>query len=288
LYNPIQKFVAIYVIYIRSNVYVQITIDFIIDGICQKRIKMGILIRLEYLCLVCISTDIVHICACFVHVLYGGKNMSDIFKEIADAVTNQNINGTVEKTKEALAQGIPALDIVQKGLSEGMKVVGDKFEAGTLFLPQIMMSAKAMNNAMELVQPELTKAGGGSGSGLAISFVQSGDIHDIGNRLVSTMLGANGFTVKVLGVDVDNEVVIDEIRKAGADKVLLVGSALMTTSMLGQKDLMLLINEEGVRGKVKCMFGGAPVSQSWIEEIGADGTAENAAEAVLVAKKIMA
>ena len=199
----------------------------------------------------------------------------------------QNISGAVEKTKEALASGIPALEIVQKGLSEGMKIVGDKFEAGELFLPQIMMSAKAMNNAMELLNPELAKGGASASAGYCLSFVQSGDIHDIGNRLVATMLGANGFTVKVLGVDVDNEVVIEEIKKAPGDKVLLAGSALMTTSMLGQKDLMILINEEGVRGKVKCMFGGAPVSKAWIEEIGADGTAENAAEAVIVARKIM-
>lgn len=213
--------------------------------------------------------------------------MSDIFKELADAVMTQNINGTVEKTKEALAKGTPALEIVQKGLSEGMKIVGDKFEAGELFLPQIMMSAKAMNSAMEVLNPELAKGSASASSGYAISFVQEGDIHDIGNRLVSTMLGANGFTVKVLGVDVANETVVDEVKKADADKVLLVGSALMTTSMLGQKDLMTLINEEGVRAKAKCMFGGAPVSQAWIDEIGADGTAENAAEAVIVAKKIM-
>lgn len=213
--------------------------------------------------------------------------MSDIFKEIAEAVTTQNINGTVEKTKEALAAGKPALDIVQQGLSQGMKIVGEKFETGELFLPQIMMSAKAMNSAMEILQPELAKGDASASAGYCLSFVQAGDIHDIGNRLVSTMLGANGFTVKVLGVDVDNEVVIEEVKKAEADKVLLVGSALMTTSMLGQKDLMVMINEEGVRSKVKCMFGGAPVSQSWIDEIGADGTAENAAEAVIVGKKIM-
>lgn len=214
--------------------------------------------------------------------------MSDIYKDLADAVISQNINGTVEKTKEALASGKPALDIIQKGLSEGMRVVGDKFENGELFLPQIMMSAKAMNSAMEILQPELEKGGVGASAGVCISFVQEGDIHDIGNRLVSTMLGANGFTVKVLGVDVANELVVDEVKKSDADKVLLVGSALMTTSMLGQKDLMNLINEEGVRAKAKCMFGGAPVSKSWIDEIGADGTAENAAEAVVVAKKIMA
>ncbi|MDR0767682.1 MAG: methyltransferase cognate corrinoid protein [Methanosarcinales archaeon] len=213
--------------------------------------------------------------------------MSDIFKDLANAVMTQNVNGTIEKTKEALAKGTAPLDIVQKGLAEGMKVVGDKFEAGELFLPQIMMSAKAMNSAMEILGPELAKSGGGVNAGFALSFVQEGDIHDIGNRLVSTMLGANGFTVKVLGVDVANTLIIEEVKKSGADKVLLVGSALMTTSMLGQKDLMALIEEEGIRSKVKCMFGGAPVSQAWIKEIGADGTAENAAAAVLVAKKIM-
>ena len=213
--------------------------------------------------------------------------MSDIFKELADAVTKQNINGAVEKTKEALAKGVPALDIVQKGLAEGMKIIGDRFEAGEIFLPQIMMSAKAMNESMVVLTPELTKGSANISEGFALAFVQEGDIHDIGNRLVATMLGANGFTVKVLGVDVANEKVVEEIKQAEASKVLLVGSALMTTSMLGQKDLMQLINEEGVRSKVKCMFGGAPVSKEWIKEIGADGTAENAAEAVLVAKQIM-
>jgi len=214
--------------------------------------------------------------------------MSDIFKELAEAVTKQNVNGAVEKTKEALKQGVPALDIVQKGLAEGMRIIGDRFEAGEIFLPQIMMSAKAMNESMVVLNPELTKGSTNVSSGFALAFVQEGDIHDIGNRLVATMLGANGFTVKVLGVDVADEKVVEEVKAASASKVLLVGSALMTTSMLGQKDLMQLINEEGIRSKVKCMFGGAPVSPEWVKEIGADGTAGNAAEAVLVAKKLMA
>jgi len=210
-----------------------------------------------------------------------------IFAELAELVNTQNLAGTVEKTKEAMEKGIPALDIVQKGLAEGMKIVGDRFEDGEIFLPQIMMSAKAMNEAMVLLTPELEKGDGSESKGYAISFVQEGDIHDIGNRLVSTMLGANGYDVKTLGVDVPNEKVVDELTAAKQDKVLLVGSALMTTSMLSQKDLMIAINEAGIRDKVKCMFGGAPVSQSWIDEIGADGTAENAAAAVLVADKLM-
>ncbi|MDV0447449.1 Methionine synthase [Methanosarcinaceae archaeon Ag5] len=214
--------------------------------------------------------------------------MSDIFAELAQAVEKQNIAGAVEKTKEALSKNVAPLDIIQKGLAAGMKVVGERFESGELFLPQIMMSAKAMNEAMVLLTPELAKSNNTASAGVAISFVQEGDIHDIGNRLVSTMLGANGFEVKFLGVDVPNEKVVDEVKTAKGDKVLLVGSALMTTSMLGQKDLMVMINEEGMRAKAKCMFGGAPVSKAWIDEIGADGTAENAAEAVNVAKKIMA
>lgn len=213
--------------------------------------------------------------------------MADIFSELSDMINTQNIPGTVSKTKEALEKGIPALDIVQKGLAEGMKIVGDRFESGDVFLPQIMMSAKAMNEAMELITPELQKSDTSSSKGVAISFVQEGDIHDIGNRLVSTMLGANGYDVKTLGVDVPNEKVVDEAIATGKDKVLLVGSALMTTSMLGQKDLMGAINDAGIRSKVKCMFGGAPVSQDWIDEIGADGTAENAAMAVIVANKLM-
>lgn len=213
--------------------------------------------------------------------------MSDVLNEITNMVISQNISGTVEKTKEALSKGIKALDIVQKGLSSGMKVVGDKFEEGTLFLPQIMMSAKAMNEAMVVLGPELSKGDASEKVGYALTFVQEGDIHDIGNRLVSTMLGANGFEVKTLGTDIPNEKVVEEAKKATQDCVLLVGSALMTTSMLGQKDLMVMINEEGIRNKVKCMFGGAPVSKDWIQEIGADGTAENAAEAVNVAKKLM-
>lgn len=213
--------------------------------------------------------------------------MSDILNEIIEMVSNQNINGTLEKTKEAMNQGIKALDIVKKGLSCGMKIVGEKFAEGSLFLPQIMMSAKAMNQAMDLLSLELSKGDASEKAGYALTFVQEGDIHDIGNRLVSTMLGANGFEVKKLGTDVPNEKVVEEAKNIKSNKILIVGSALMTTSMLGQKDLMVMINEEGIRDKVKCMFGGAPVSKEWIKEIGADGTAENASEAVNVAKYLM-
>jgi monomethylamine corrinoid protein len=213
---------------------------------------------------------------------------TEIFSKLTNAIVTQNIAGCVQLTKEALSAGIPPLDIITKGLSPGMKIIGDKFEAAEIFLPQIMMSGKAMSSAMEILTPELEQAKvEGAGAGLAITFVAEGDIHDIGHRLVTTMLGANGFDILDLGVDVLNEAVVEEATKHKGKKVLLVGSALMTTSMLGQKDLMDRLREEKLRDSVKCMFGGAPVSGKWIDEIGADATAENAAEAAKVALKIM-
>ncbi|KKH50605.1 methyltransferase cognate corrinoid protein [Methanosarcina sp. 1.H.A.2.2] len=213
---------------------------------------------------------------------------TEIFDKLTNAIVTQNIAGCAQLTQEALNAGIPPIDIITKGLSPGMKIVGDKFEAAEIFLPQIMMSGKAMSNAMEILNPELEKTKvEGEETGLAITFVAEGDIHDIGHRLVTTMLGANGFEILDLGVDVLNETVVEKAAKHKGQKVLLVGSALMTTSMLGQKDLMDRLKEENLRDSVKCMFGGAPVSMKWIEEIGADATAENAAEAAKVALDVM-
>ena len=168
----------------------------------------------------------------------------EMFDKLRDAIVNQDVAGIKQLTQEALDAGIPAIDIITKGLSVGMKIIGDKFEAAEVFLPQIMMS-KAMNNAMEILTPELEKdKKEGEETGLAITFVAEGDIHDIGHRLVSTMLGANGFKILDLGVDVLNETVVEEAAKHKGEKVILVGSALMTTSMLGQKDLMDKLREE--------------------------------------------
>ncbi|WP_406670644.1 methyltransferase cognate corrinoid protein [Methanolobus sp. ZRKC4] len=211
----------------------------------------------------------------------------ELLDKLRDAIVNQDINGCAAATQEALDAGIGAVEAIEGGLSVGMKIVGDRFEAAEIYLPQIMMSAKAMNAAMEILTPILAEEKTGEGVGTAITYVQEGDIHDIGHRLVSTMLGANGFNIIDLGVDIPNDDIMDEIKKLEGSKVLLVGSALMTTSMLGQKDTVEMLKEEGLRDDVKIMFGGAPVSDSWIEEIGADATAENAADAARVALEIM-
>ncbi|WP_445475774.1 methyltransferase cognate corrinoid protein [Methanococcoides methylutens] len=212
----------------------------------------------------------------------------ELFDKLKNAIVNQDVNGCPAATQEALDAGITAFDIINEGLAPGMKIVGDKFEAAEIYLPQIMMSAKAMTAAMEILEPILAEErGGAEGIGTAVTFVQEGDIHDIGHRLVTTMLGANGFDIIDLGTDIPNEDVIESIAKNKGKKLLLVGSALMTTSMLGQKDVVRLLEEENLRDSVKIMFGGAPVTDAWIAEIGADGTAENAAEAARVALELM-
>ena len=211
----------------------------------------------------------------------------ELLDKLRDTIVNQDINGCAAATQEALDAGIGAVEAIEGGLSVGMKIVGDKFEAAEIYLPQIMMSAKAMNAAMEILTPILAEEQAGEGVGTAITYVQEGDIHDIGHRLVSTMLGANGFNIIDLGVDVPNDKLVEEVAKNKGGKLILVGSALMTTSMLGQKDTVEMLAEEGLRDDVKIMFGGAPVSDAWIEEIGADATAENAADAARVALNLM-
>jgi len=211
----------------------------------------------------------------------------EMYDKLRDAIVNQDINGTGPLVQEALDAGLTPFEIINDGLSVGMKIIGDKFEAAEVYLPQIMMSAKAMKAAMEILDPLLAEDETSESVGTCIKFVQEGDIHDIGHRLVATMLGANGFTVIDMGVDVPNDKVIEEVAAHKGEKLLLSGSALMTTSMLGQKDVMRLLEEEGLRDSVKVMFGGAPVTDSWIKEIGADATAENAAEAANVALDLM-
>ena len=209
----------------------------------------------------------------------------ELLDKLGETIVTQDIAGCTAAVQEALDAGIDAVEVVH-ALSAGMKIVGDKFEAAELYLPQIMMSAKAMKGAMEILTPLLAE-GAGERVGTVIKFVQDGDIHDIGHRLVATMLGANGFEVIDLGVDIPNEKVVEEVAKHKGEKLMISGSALMTTSMLGQKDVVRLLEEEGLRDSVKIMFGGAPVTEEWIKEIGADATAENAAESATVALKLM-
>ena len=196
--------------------------------------------------------------------LQGGK-----FKEISGAV------------QEALTKGASPGDILEKGLISGMNIVGEKFKNGELFVPQVMISARAMNQAAQALKPALTEAGV-QPVGKAIICTVKGDLHDIGKNLVKIMIEGNGIEVIDLGVDCSNEKIIEAVQSTGA-KVLCL-SALLTTTMTAQKEVIQALEQAGLRDKVTIMIGGAPVTQGFADEIGADVYTPDAATAAKVCK----
>jgi corrinoid protein of di/trimethylamine methyltransferase len=210
--------------------------------------------------------------------------------EIIEKLTNSIIMGepevTVEATQEALSAGIEPMDIIHQGLMPGMNVVGEKFSSGEYFLPDLIIAADGMQQAMELLEPELHKRQQAiESAGTVVIGTVKGDIHEIGKSLVATMLSANGFKVIDLGVDVPTQKFVDQVKETGADIVGL--SALLTTTMTVQREVIQALTVAGIREKVKVIVGGAPVTRSWAKDIGADGFAEDAMGAVAVAKQLV-
>lgn len=210
----------------------------------------------------------------------------DLLAVITESVIGGEPETVVALTRKALEMGLEPMEIINQGLVPGMDIAGEKFSSGEFFLPHLLIAAKGMQNAMELLEPELVarKQVFKSVGTVVIGTVQ-GDIHEIGKSLVGTMLSANGFKVHDLGVDVPIENFVTKIEETGADIVGL--SALLTTTMIGQREVIEALVEAGLRDRVKVLVGGAPVSQSWVEEIGADGYAEDATGAVQVAQKLL-
>ena len=198
------------------------------------------------------------------------------------------VQGNIPKAKELAQKAVTdKLDInkVIDAFSEAIREVGDLFEEGEYFLPELMRSAEAMKAAMEIFTPILAKGKGQRSFTRVVIGTIEGDIHDIGKTLVASMLSAEGFEVYDLGADVP---ITDFVDKAiEVDAQLICISALLTTTMMGSKRLIDLLNEKGIRDKFKVLVGGAPVTKKWTEEIGADGTAENAISAVKLAKKLL-
>ncbi|HEY43953.1 MAG TPA: cobalamin-binding protein [Anaerolineae bacterium] len=210
----------------------------------------------------------------------------DLLAEITESVIGGEPETVIALTRQALEMGLEPMEIINQGLVPGMDIAGEKFSRGEFFLPHLLIAAKGMQNAMELLEPELVarKQTFKSVGTVVIGTVQ-GDIHEIGKSLVGTMLSANGFKVHDLGVDVRIENFVSKIEETRADIVGL--SALLTTTMIGQREVIEALVEAGLRDRVKVLVGGAPVSQSWAEEIGADGYAEDATGAIQVAQKLM-
>jgi len=211
--------------------------------------------------------------------------------EILTQLTNAIIEGdpdlAVEMTQKALNAGLEPMDIIQQGLVPGMTVVGERYESGEYFLPNLIISANGMQDAMKLLEPELrARQQAMSVAGKVVIGTVQGDIHEIGKSLVATMLSVNGFQVFDLGVDVPTEQFIAKVKETGAN--LLGLSALLTTTMVVQREVIEALEQSGLRQQVKIMVGGAPVSRGWANEIGADGYAEDAIGAVLLAKQLVA
>ena len=208
--------------------------------------------------------------------------MADL-KALADAVINGDQNIALEITKAALEEGTAAKDVLDNGLIAGMDIVGALFKKNEIYIPEVLIAARAMKMAMEVLEPELVKAGVEPVGKLLIGTVQ-GDLHDIGKNLVAMMLKGAGFEVIDLGVDVGPEKFVEQVKAANAQ---LVGmSALLTTTMPGMEKTIKALKDAGI--PVKIMIGGAPVTQDYADRIGADGYAPDAASAVDLAKNLVA
>ncbi|TFF94086.1 cobalamin-binding protein [Candidatus Thorarchaeota archaeon] len=206
----------------------------------------------------------------------------ETMSRLQTAIVEGNRKQSPDLARELLNKGVNAYDIVMKGCSKAMSKVGDLYQQGEYFIPEILMSAKAFEAAMEVINPHLQTADK-QASGTVVIGVCEGDIHTIGKNIVVTMLKAAGFDVVDLGADVAPTVFAEEAEKAGADIVAV--SALMTTSMIGMKDVVAAVRERGLQSKI--MIGGGPVSRDYAEQIGADGYGQDAKEAVDVALKLM-
>jgi len=208
--------------------------------------------------------------------------MADL-SAISENVVSGHADKVQDLVKKALDEGIDALTILNDGLVKGMDVIGEKFKNYEVYLPGLIVSARAMKAGLAILKPVLSKSDTKSSIKIAIGTVQ-GDTHDIGKNIVSAMLEGAGFQVKDLGFDVSPEKFVSEIKEGGAQVVGM--SALVTTNMLSMKDTIEAIIESGVRDKVKVIIGGAPVTQEYADRIGADGYAEDAVGAVELVRNL--
>ncbi len=201
-----------------------------------------------------------------------------------EAVVNCDEEAAEAVAREAVSAGIDLLELVTEGFTAGMTVVGEQFAKEEISLPYVMVAASAMTLAMDILDPHLPVAKESKKGKVVIGTVE-GDIHDIGKSIVTTMLRVNGFEVFDLGRDVPVAKFIEKALEVDAD--IIGSSTLMTTTMLGQKQIEEKLAKAGLKGKVKTMVGGAPVNKDWAEKIGATAYAENALDAVAMANEIL-
>ena len=207
----------------------------------------------------------------------------DILNKLAESIIAGNADNAEKLTIEALESGITPKDILG-GLTNGMDVVGVKFKNNEFYVPEVLIAARAMKSSMKILKPKLAETGVEPVGKIVLGTVK-GDLHDIGKNLVSMMLEGAGFEVIDLGVDVSPDKFVAKLKETGVEAIAL--SALLTTTMIFMKKTIAAIEAAELKEKVKILVGGAPVTQKFAEEIGADGYADDAASAVIEAKRLL-
>jgi len=206
------------------------------------------------------------------------------FKAIGDALIACDEARVINIVQSGLNQGVPAKDLLNQGLIAGMDLVGERMEKEEMFIPEVLMAAKAMSSAVGILKPQLAEGDVGVKAKVVIGTVK-GDLHDIGKNLVAMMLESGGLEVHNLGVDIPPEKFVEAIKATGAN--ILALSALLTTTMPMMKETISAVTEAGIRDKVKIIVGGAPVNQAFADQIGADGFAPDAGSASKLAKSLI-
>jgi len=210
----------------------------------------------------------------------------ELYKEMAQSIIDGDSDKSVELAQKSIDMQMHPLDAITKGFVVGVNYIGDLFGKGEAFLPELVMAGEAMKAAVATLEPELLKLGSERETmGRVVLATVEGDIHEIGKTLVGTMLSASGFEVTDLGVDQPAEKIIGKALEIDAQIIGM--SALLTTTMVRQREVIEELDKEGLRPKIKVMVGGAPITKEWAEKIKADGTSEDAVGAVQLAKKLV-
>jgi len=210
----------------------------------------------------------------------------EILKKMAQSIIDGDADAAVALAKESIAADIDPLRAISDGFVAGVNAVGDAFGRGDAFLPELVMAGEAMKAAVTTLDPELKRRGSERQMlGRIVIGTVEGDIHEIGKSLVATMLSASGFEVFDLGVDTPGDKLIGKVLEVNAD--VLAMSALLTTTMVRQREVIEEMEKEGLRQRIKVIVGGAPVTRDWVTSIRADGYSEDAIGAVALAKQLL-
>lgn len=206
-----------------------------------------------------------------------------LYQDLQQNVEQGRKDAVLAEVEQRLAEGRPAQEILQEGLIAAMDIVGQKMEQEEMFIPEVLRAAKTMEAGLALLQPHLA-VGDLRVSGTVVIGTVKGDLHDIGKNLVAMLLSSAGFKVVDVGINVPAETFVEKIKESGAD--FLGMSALLTTTMPQMRETLRALDEAGLRSSVRVLVGGAPVTQGWADEIGADGYASDAGAAIKVAKEL--